>query len=262
MRIVPIPCLSDNYAYLVVCEETNQAAIVDASEASPVERAVLEAKVELVAIWSTHHHMDHVGGNDEVANRFQVREVYAHVSDRGRVPRQTRFLASGESFELGSLRVETLHIPGHTLGAIAYVVSSRSSTGAGRSVFTGDTLFVAGCGRLFEGTPAQMHASLTSLASLGDETHVYCGHEYTSQNLRFAHHVEPHNADVARAAGRATDLRTAGKPTVPSTVGDEKRTNPFLRTFSPEIRASVGAGADASDVEVFAAVRRAKDEFR
>src|SRR5580692_9530537 len=126
MRVVPIPCLSDNYAYLVVCEETNQAAVVDASEAAPVERAVRDEKVELVAIWSTHHHADHVGGNEEVVRAFGVGQVFAHASDRGRVPGQTRFLETGESFTLGSLKVETLHIPGHTLGAIAYLVSCRT----------------------------------------------------------------------------------------------------------------------------------------
>jgi hydroxyacylglutathione hydrolase len=259
MTIVPIPCLSDNYAYLVVCEETKQAALVDASEAAPVERAVASADVKLAAIWSTHHHHDHVGGNEEVVARFGVPEVFAYASDRGRVPGQTRFLESGESFSMGSLSIETLHIPGHTLGAIAYIVSA---TGAPRAVFTGDTLFLAGCGRLFEGTPAQMHASLASLARLGDDTRVYCGHEYTVNNLKFARHVEPSNADVTRAMERASQLRTDGKPTVPSTIADEKKTNPFLRASLPEIRKGVGVSPDASDVEAFAAVRSAKDGFR
>lgn len=262
MRIVPVPCLSDNYAYLVVCEETHQAAIVDASEPGPVERAVLEAKAKLVAIWSTHHHMDHVGGNAAVVEKFGVRDVYAHASDRGRVPGQTRYLESGESFDMGSVHVETSHIPGHTLGAIAYVASCPSSRGDARSVFTGDTLFIAGCGRLFEGTPAQMHASLASLARLGDDTQVFCGHEYTEQNLRFADHVEPNNADITRASARASALRASGKPTVPSTLGDERKTNPFLRVSSEAIRSSVGIARDASDVEAFAAVRSAKDHFR
>jgi hydroxyacylglutathione hydrolase len=259
MRIVPIPCLSDNYAYLVVCEETNQAALVDASEAGPVEKAVVDSKVKLTAIWSTHHHLDHVGGNEAVVARFDVAEVLAHASDKGRVPGQTRFLASGESFAFGSLTVETLHIPGHTLGAIAYIVSG---SGAPRAVFTGDTLFVAGCGRLFEGTPTQMLASLASLAQLGDETEVYCGHEYTVSNLKFAAHVEPSNGLVARAAEQASKLRAEGKPTMPSTIGEEKKTNPFLRVALPEIRASVNVASNASDVEAFAAVRKAKDGFR
>jgi hydroxyacylglutathione hydrolase len=258
MRVTPIPCLSDNYAYLVVCEETRTAALVDASEAGPVLQAVRGAEVPLVAIWSTHHHHDHVGGNEEVAAQLGVKDVYAHVSDKGRVPGQTRFLGSGESFTMGSLTIETIHIPGHTLGAIAYVVSG----GGSRAVFTGDTLFLAGCGRLFEGTPAQMHASLASLSALGDDTRVYCGHEYTVNNLRFAKHVEPSNTDVTRAAERAAGLVAEGKPTVPSSLGEEKRTNPFLRASLPEIRASVGVRSDASDVDAFAAVRRAKDGFR
>jgi hydroxyacylglutathione hydrolase len=259
MRIVPVPCLSDNYAYLVVCEATNLAAVVDASEARPVVKAAEDAGVKLSAIWSTHHHYDHVGGNEEVVRYFKVADVYAHASDRGRVPGQTQFMESAQSFSLGSLRIETLHIPGHTLGAIAYIVSDDRSP---RAVFTGDTLFVAGCGRLFEGTPAQMLASLTSLARLGEDTRVYCGHEYTASNLKFAHHVEPSNADVARAAEQAAAQRGEGKPTVPSTVGDERKTNPFLRASLPEIRRNLGVAPDASEVEAFAAVRLAKDAFR
>jgi hydroxyacylglutathione hydrolase len=258
LHIAPIACLSDNYAYLVVCEKTREAAVVDASEAGPVVHAVERADVELVAVWSTHHHHDHVGGNVEVLERFGVRDVYAHESDKGRVPGQTRFLSSGESFSMGALRVETIHIPGHTKGAIAYVVSDEGE----RAVFTGDTLFVAGCGRLFEGTPGQMYASLERLSELGDGTHVYCGHEYTEKNLEFAAHVEPGNTDVVRAAERASNLRLRRKPTVPSTIGDEKKTNPFLRSRLPLIRARVGAPSDASDIEAFAALRRAKDAFR
>jgi len=259
MRIVPIPCLSDNYAYLVVSETTKEAAVVDASEAQPVIAVLEKAGVELAAIWSTHHHYDHVGGNEEIIGRFGVSDVYAHASDRGRVPGQTKFMESGQSFTMGSLIVETLHIPGHTLGAMAYVVSGE---GGARAVFTGDTMFIAGCGRLFEGTPLQMYTSLASLARLGDETEIYCGHEYTEANLRFAAYVEPGNADIGHAARRAAALRAEGKVTVPSTVADEKRVSPFLRASLPEIRRSVGVGAEASEVEAFAAVRRAKDGFR
>ncbi len=261
MQVTPIPCLSDNYAYLVVCERTGLAALVDASEAEPVERAVRACGRGLRAIWSTHHHPDHVGGNDAVAAAFGVKEVVGHVSDRGRIPGQTRFLETGASFDLGALHVETLHIPGHTLGAIAYVVTPEDGGGP-KAVFTGDTLFLSGCGRLFEGTPAQMHDSLSRLARLPDDTRVYCGHEYTAANLRFARHVEPGNRDVATAAERVSALRAEGAPTVPGTVGAEKRTNPFLRSHLPEIRAAVGVGAGASDVDAFAALRRAKDTFR
>ncbi len=259
MRIVPIPCLSDNYAYLVVCDETNKAAIVDASEAAPIARTLAEAHVALEAIWSTHHHHDHVGANEEIAERFHVSAVLAHASDRGRVPGQTRFLESGESFALGLIQVKTLHIPGHTLGAIAYILSAGEEAPC---VFTGDTLFIAGCGRLFEGAPSQMHASLSSLASLDERTRVYCGHEYTENNLRFAHHVEPSNEAIVRMAARARASRAQRRPTVPSTIADEREVNPFLRLGSPEIRRRVGVPDDADVVAAFAAVRRAKDGFQ
>src|SRR5579883_3231151 len=254
MRVVPIPCLKDNYAYLVVCSSTNEAAIVDPSEAAPVEQAVRAAKVELRAIWSTHHHWDHVGGNEELAKAFAPLEVLGHASDKGRIPGQTRFLESGESFWLGRLQVRTIHIPGHTLGAIAYVVTA---TGEAPVVFTGDTMFLAGCGRLFEGTPAQMHASLGKLAELPPTTRVYCGHEYTVANLRFAQHLEPKSADVAQALAHAQAQRERESPTVPGTLADELRVSPFLRVRSPEIRATLGIAKDADDVTAFAAIRKA-----
>jgi len=231
--ITPIPCLTDNYAYLVTCEKTGKRAIVDPSEAAPV----LAASTKLDAIWNTHHHWDHVGGNEELVTKLGVREVCGHASDRGRIAAQTRFLEEGDAFELGALRVRILHIPGHTTGAIAYVVEGDGAP----AVFTGDTLFIAGCGRLFEGTPEMMFASLAKLAALPDETRVYCGHEYTAANLRFAAHVEPANADVAAAA------KNVKVPSVPSTIAAEKRINPFVR---------------ARTVEELASRRSAKDAFR
>ena len=232
MSITPIPCLSDNYAYLVTCEKTGKRAIVDPSEAAPV----LAATTKLDAIWNTHHHWDHVGGNEELALKLGVHEVCGHASDRGRIAAQSRFLEEGDRFELGALAVRILHIPGHTTGAIAYVVEGDGAP----AVFTGDTLFVAGCGRLFEGTPEMMFASLAKLAALPDETRVYCGHEYTAANLRFAAHVEPANADVAAAA------KNVKVPSVPSTIAIEKRINPFVR---------------ARTVEELASRRAAKDKF-
>jgi len=214
MSITPVPCLSDNYAYLVTCDRTKKTAIVDPSEAAPVLAACEKAD----AIWNTHHHWDHVGGNEELARALGIREICGHASDRGRIAGQTRFLEEGDRLELGDLRVRILHIPGHTTGAIAYVVD-----GPEPAVFTGDTLFVAGCGRLFEGTPEMMFASLAKLAALPDDTRVYCGHEYTKKNLAFAAHVEPANEDVARAA------RETKVPSVPSTIAAEKRINPFVR---------------------------------
>lgn len=268
MRVDPIPCLSDNYAYLLVCPTTNEAAIVDASEPDPVLEVVRAAEDEglrIVALLSTHHHPDHVGGNEGVAHAIgEGLRVYGHASDRGRIPAQTEFLEDGDVFSVGALRVIARHVPGHTMGAVSYVVAEENGTEGGDppAVFTGDTLFVAGCGRLFEGTPETMTASLEKLASLDPTTRVYCGHEYTEANLAFAAHVEPSNDAVRAACERSSGLRAARRPTVPSTIGDELAINPFFRVDSPEIRRTLGIDQGATRVEAFRAVRKAKDGFR
>jgi hydroxyacylglutathione hydrolase len=256
MRIVAVPCLKDNYAYLLV-GASGDAVIVDASEADPVRAAVAREGVRVRSIWSTHHHPDHVGGNEALASEDSL-DVVAHASDRGRVPAQTRGVEAGDTARAGDLEARVLHIPGHTLGAVAYFVES----GAERVVFTGDTLFNGGCGRLFEGTAAMMHDSLSRLTALPGDTRVYSGHEYTESNLRFAAHLEPSNADVRRAQERASALRARGEPTMGTTLADERAVNPFLRVRAPELRATLGIAPDASDVEAFAAIRTAKDSFR
>jgi hydroxyacylglutathione hydrolase len=257
-RVEPIACLKDNYAYLVVCDETREAAIVDPSEAPPVILAVERAGVKLVAIWNTHHHFDHVGGNEAVADRFGVRGVFGHASDKGRIPRQTQFLETDDVVTIGKVSAKITHVPGHTLGAIAYFVNAA---GAPPAVFTGDTLFLAGCGRLFEGTPAQMQTSMEFFSTLPGETRVFCGHEYTQSNLRFAAHVEPSNGDVAGAAKSAEATRGQGSPTVPGTIARELDTNPFMRVRSAEIRRTLRIAADASDADALGAIRAAKDSF-
>jgi hydroxyacylglutathione hydrolase len=249
MRVEIVPCLFDNYAYLAVAP-SGEAAVVDPSEAEPVLAAVRRAGVRLCAIWNTHHHADHTGGNEGLLALHPHLRVYGHVSDRGRIPGQTDFLSEGDEVELGAIRARVLHNPGHTLGAISYF--------GGGVVFTGDTLFSAGCGRLFEGDPAMMHASLEKIASLPPETLAYCGHEYTRQNLAFALSVEPSN-DAARARAAEVELlRAAGRPTVPSTLALERATNPFLRSALPAVARAVGR---EDPVEVFAELRRRKDTF-
>jgi hydroxyacylglutathione hydrolase len=252
MRVEIIPCLSDNYAYLLV--DDAGCAVVDASEEAPVSAAIARAGVPLLAILSTHHHFDHVGGNEALAAQHRV-PVYGHRSDEGRLPALTHPLDDGDTFAIGSFSVRAHHVPGHTLGALAYEVTPKSGP---RWAFTGDTFFLAGCGRLFEGTPAQMHASLQRIAALGDDVLIACGHEYTASNLRFAAHLEPHNADIAT---RAAEVAKHKGPTVPATVAVERATNPFLRTHSAELRATLGI-KDGDDVAVLAATRKAKDSFR
>jgi hydroxyacylglutathione hydrolase len=254
LRVTPIPCLSDNYAYLLD-DGSGELAIVDVSEAPPVLAALSRASGRLTAVFSTHHHADHVGGNEELVRDHPGIRVYGHVSDRGRIPAQTEFLADGQKFRWGQTTIEARHIPGHTLGAVAYVADGV--------VFTGDTLFLAGCGRLFEGTPPMMFHSLHDvLGRLDERTKVYCGHEYTVNNLLFAQSIEPENADIRERLARAKDQVARREPTIGSPLSDEFATNPFLRCEKPAVRAAMKLGDQASDVDVFAALRKAKDVWR
>ncbi len=233
LRIERIPTLGDNYTYLLVCEATGEAAVVDAPEAEPVMKRVDAVGCRVVKVLSTHHHPDHSGANPELAKRYGA-PVFAHASDAARVPGFTDGLEEGETIAVGSEVARVLFIPAHTRGHIAYVFDAAGA------VFCGDTMFAAGCGRLFEGTPEMMWTALhEKLGRLPDATRVYCGHEYTESNLRFAAHVEPENAAVKQKALRVRQVRaraaadwhdaTPDEMTIPSTIGEERATNPFLR---------------------------------
>lgn len=247
MKVTPIACLRDNYAYLVVRD--GRAAVVDPSEAEPVLRAIEKEGVELLEIWLTHHHWDHVGGIETLVDECRIDAVRGSKYDQkhGRIPRQTVALSDGDAFDFGGATVEIVEIPGHTLGAIAYVTEGN--------LFSGDTLFIAGCGRVFEGTMEMMSKSLAKLRDLPPATQIWCGHEYTVNNLRFAKTIEPDNRDIDRALEEATAARADGKYTVPGRMDRELGTNPFLRFDEPNI----ARGRDP--VASFAAIRGAKDNF-
>jgi hydroxyacylglutathione hydrolase len=255
MRVVQIPLLRDNYGYLVVSEETGAAAVIDPSEAEPVLGRIDKEEVTAKAILNTHHHRDHTGGNPGILAQARL-EVYGHKNDKDRIPGMTHPVDEGDAIAIDGLKARVLFIPGHTTGHVAYLF--------GHNLFCGDTLFTAGCGRLFEGTAEQMLASLEKLMRLPENTLVYCGHEYTEKNLEFALTLEPGNAKLAERLKKVRSLRARGLPTVPSTIAEEKETNPFLRWESREIQQNLQKqfpNMSLNPVSVFAEIRRLKDQF-
>jgi hydroxyacylglutathione hydrolase len=257
MDVEPVACLADNYAYIVTAGG-GFAAVVDPSEAAPVRAALARRGLVPVGIWATHHHHDHVGGIAELLQDFPGLEVLGSAYDaaKQRIPAQTRTLNPGDPVWFESRQVRLLFVPGHTLGAVAYLVEG--------ALFSGDTLFGAGCGRMFEGTPPQMQESLAQFRALPPNTRLYCGHEYTESNLLFAKHVEPQNVAIAERLARVRERRAHGQPSVPSTIAEECATNPFLRWDQAEVieKAREFGAASSTPADVFAALRKAKDGFR
>ncbi len=253
LEIVTIPCLSDNYAFLAHDAATGQTALVDAPEPGPILAELDRRGWSLSHVLLTHHHWDHVDGLPGILERHPAKVIGA-AADAHRLPPLDLQVSEGDSFEIGGEPVEVLDVSGHTVGHIAFYLPQSAV------VFTADSLMALGCGRLFEGTPDQMWASLSKLAALPEDTLVCSGHEYTLSNAKFAVTVDPDNAALQQRVAETNRARTAGEPTVPSTLALEKATNPFLRAADPAIQAHLGmVGSDPA--AVFAEIRGRKDRF-
>jgi hydroxyacylglutathione hydrolase len=257
MQVIRLTALSDNYIFLLHDPQQNIAAVVDPAEAEPVLQQLAQLNAELVAIFNTHHHNDHVGGNQKLIQKFPQVKVYGGAEDKGRIPGQEVFLQQGDRVQFADRVAEVLFVPGHTRAHIAYYFPPQTPDEPGE-LFCGDTLFAGGCGRLFEGTPAQMVESLTKLRSLPENTRVWCAHEYTLKNLQFALSVDSENTELQKRFDEVKAKRSQGIATVPSLLGVEKLTNPFLRWEQPSLQSAVNSN---DPVQTFARIRGLKDKF-
>lgn len=258
MAIIPVAQLADNFAYLVYEDGTRTAAVVDCAEADKVLAEVQARNLDLKAVLSTHWHADHVGGNQDLVARLPGLRVYGARAENGRIPALTDPVDDGDRIHVGRLEARVIGIPAHTNGHVAYYFPEL------KALFSGDTLFIGGCGRVFEGKAATMVGSLGKLAALPADTQVYCGHEYTQKNLQFALTLEPQNSILRRKYEWAVKQREKGEWTIPSTIAEELATNPFLRTDSPELQATLrrqDPSLPTEPVAVFARVRELKDHY-
>jgi hydroxyacylglutathione hydrolase len=257
MEIKRIPVLSDNYIFVLWDPQQKIAAVVDPAVASPVLEYLQSIDAKLVAIFNTHHHGDHVGGNQQLVKQFPDLRVYGGAEDRGRIPQQQVYLTEGDTVQFADRIAQVFFVPGHTRAHIAYYFPPTVANEIGE-LFCGDTIFAGGCGRLFEGTPAQMLNSLTKLRQLPDQTRVWCAHEYTLSNLQFALTVDPDNRVLATRYEKVQQARSEGLATIPSLLGEEKQTNPFLRWDTPALQAATKIN---EPVRVFGRIRGMKDQF-
>lgn len=257
LEVTLVPQLQDNYSYVLRCQETGQVGVVDCPDAQEMIAFLKGKGWELNTIFLTHHHWDHVDGTQALTEAYSNVRVFGFVDDKERLPAVTDYVKEGDTVSLGACEAQVLFTPGHTIGHIAYHFADSND------LFCGDTMFAAGCGRVFEGTFTQMHESMQKLGALPPETKVYCGHEYTTSNVRFALAVEPDNADLQAYQKKVEELRAAGTPTIPTTLEHEWKVNPFLRVDSAAIQgAAAKMGADVSNpASVFEATRKRKDNF-
>jgi hydroxyacylglutathione hydrolase len=257
MQVYRLPVLSDNYIFLLHDRDRNIAAVVDPARSQPVLEQLQALGAELTAIFNTHHHNDHIGGNQELIEHFPQITVYAGAVDRGRIPGQQVFLNAGDRVSFANRTAEILFLPGHTKAHIAYYFPPNNPGETGE-LFCGDTLFGGGCGRLKEGTPAQMVASLGQLRNLPDNTRVWCAHEYTLTNLEFALSVDGDNLDLQHRFEEVKAARSRSEATIPSSIAIEKSTNPFLRWDFPSIQSATNS---RDPVQTFARLRGMKESF-
>ncbi|WP_071455655.1 hydroxyacylglutathione hydrolase [Gloeomargarita lithophora] len=256
MRIKRLPALRDNYIFVLWDELGGTAAVVDPAEPAPVLDFLHAHQLKLTAILNTHHHGDHVGANQDLLHYFPDLTVYGGANDRGRIPGQTVFLEPGDQINFATRTATIYFVPGHTKAHIAYYFLPTVTQPG--ELFIGDTLFSGGCGRLFEGTPAQMLHSLHQIRSLSRETRLWCAHEYTENNLRFSLTVEPDNIILKNYAHQVQKLRQKGQATIPSTLGLEMEINPFLRWDKPMVEQAMGT---SEPVATFTELRHRKDHF-
>ena len=253
MNIKIIPCLNDNYSYLIHDESSDIVAIIDPSEFEPCFKIIDKNYKKLDFILNTHHHYDHVGGNEELKKKYKS-EILGFEKDKNRIPSIDRFLKDNQELSIGNLDFSTIFVPGHTKGHIAFYFQKE------KVVFTGDTLFSLGCGRIFEGTYEQMFESLDKLKNLPADTRVYCGHEYTFRNLEFCLKFNPNNKFLKKKKNIIEFNLKNKKPTVPSTIGDEIETNIFFRYDDPDVKKAINL-ENSSDLEAFKKLRDLKDSF-
>ena len=251
LEIVTVPCLADNYAYLIHNPETQQTAVVDVPDADPVREELARRNWRLDSILITHHHADHIDGVDSLRGEFGA-GVTGHELDRHRLPDLDEAVNAEDCIKVCGAEARVVLASGHTIGHIAYILDGAA--------FTGDSLMALGCGRLFEGTAEMMWHTLCRFASLPGDTLIYSGHEYTASNAAFALSIEPDNSDLRNRQHAIRRAREAGRPTVPSELSLELATNPFLRASLPPVKKAVGM-ANASDIAVFAEIRARKDHF-
>lgn len=257
MQVIRLEALSDNYIFLLHDDKQNIAAVVDPAEPQPVLKKLAELKAQLVGIFNTHHHNDHVGGNKRLMEEFPQLIVYGGAEDRGRIPGQQVFLQQGDRVQFADRIAEVIFVPGHTRAHIAYYFPPEKAGETGE-LFCGDTLFSGGCGRLFEGTPTQMVDSLSKIRCLPDDTRVWCAHEYTLKNLKFALSLDGDNTDLQKYFDQVQGYRNRGEATIPSLLGVEKRANPFLRWDQPSLQSAVKT---SDGVQTFARIREMRNNF-